>query len=205
MIGLRERRTTESVLRYDRGGRRNWSERTRTASTGECVSPDLPAKFFVNHGLVSNPVDIYHLLRPLLRQTVAYRYLRGSKVVSHGTGWVERIVADRPDVASFFTPLSICLSVASWEHLEFETRPDQLITYTLVQADERVVLEFLPSPGAEDDGNVQEPLPFQASPGYVQMELGALDAPDSPEAEHEGEGDGGEAGGPGSTGEASPG
>jgi hypothetical protein len=140
-----------------------------------CVSIEPPAKFFVNSGLVSNPVDIYHLLRPLLRQTVAYRYLRGGNVVSHGTGWVERIVADRPDVSSFFTPLSICLSVASWEHLEFETRPDQLITYTLVQSDERVLLEFVPPPGGEGDENVQEALPFQVSPGYIQMELNPPD------------------------------
>ena len=149
------------------------------------MSIEPPAKFFVNSGLVSNPVDIYHLLRPLLRQTVAYRYLRAGETVSHGTGWVERIVADRPDVASFFTPLSICLSVASWEHLEFETRPDQLIAYTLVQGDERVVLQFVPPPGGEGDEPVQEPLPFQVSPGYIQMELNALDAGEPPS---EGEG-----------------
>jgi hypothetical protein len=149
------------------------------------VSIEPPAKFFVNAGLVSNPVDVYHLLRPLLRQTVAYRYLRGREVIAHGTGWVERIVADRPDVSSFFTPLSICLSVASWEHLEFETRPDQLITYTLVQGDERVVLEFVPPPGGEADDHVQEPLPFQVTPGYIQMELGAADT-----AERPNEGDG---------------
>jgi len=149
------------------------------------LSLEPPAKFFVNSGLVSNPVDIYHLLRPLLRQTVAYRYLRGGKVVSHGTGWVERIVADRPDVSSFFTPLSICLSVASWEHLEFETRPDQLISYTLVQGDERVVLEFVPPPGGESEENLQEPRPFQVSPGYIQMELNAMDTDEVP-AEGEG-------------------
>ena len=143
------------------------------------MSIEPPAKFFVNSGLVSNPVDIYHLLRPLLRQTVAYRYLRAGQIISHGTGWVERIVADRPDVSSFFTPLSICLSVASWEHLEFETRPDQLIAYTLVQNDERVVLEFVPPPGGEGEEAVQEPLPFQVSPGYIQMELNAMDSGDS--------------------------
>ena len=146
------------------------------------MSIEPPAKFFVNSGLVSNPVDIYHLLRPLLRQTVAYRYLRAGKVVSHGTGWVERIVADRPDVSSFFTPLSICLSVASWEHLEFETRPDQLISYVLVQGDERVVLEFVPSPARDGDEPIQEPLPFQVSPGYIQMELNALDEDDGEES-----------------------
>lgn len=145
------------------------------------MSIEPPAKFFVNSGLVSNPVDIYHLLRPLLRQTVAYRYVRSGKVISHGTGWVERIVADRPDVSSFFTPLSICLSVASWEHLEFETRPDQLITYALVQSDERVMLEFVPAPGGDGDEPIQEPLPFQVAPGYVQMELNAMDTAELPE------------------------
>jgi hypothetical protein len=156
------------------------------------VSFEPPAKFFVNSGLVSNPVDIYHLLRPLLRQTVAYRYLRAGKPVAHGTGWVERIVADRPDVSSFFTPLSICLSVASWEHLEFETRPDQLISYILVQGDERVVLQFAPASGVEGEEPIQELLPFQVMPGYIQMELAAFDT-DEPTVELDGpsSGDGG--------------
>ena len=146
------------------------------------MSKERPAKFFVNDGLVSNPADIYHLLRPLHRQTVAYRYHRGDRVVAHGTGWVERIVADRPDVSSFFTPLSICLSVASWEHLEFETRPDQLISYVLVQGDERVVLQFVPPEGAPvdgSDGSVQEQLRF--APDYIQMDLGVLDGADAAE------------------------
>jgi hypothetical protein len=144
------------------------------------VSSDRPAKFFVNDGLVSNPADIYHLLRPLHRQTVAYKYIRGDRIVAHGTGWVERIVADRPDVSSFFTPLSICLSVASWEHLEFETRPDQLISYVLVQGDERVVLQFLPPEGGAGDGVVQEQFRF-TDPDYVQMELGAMGAQEATE------------------------
>jgi len=162
------------------------------------VPIEPPAKFFVNSGLASNPVDIYHLLRPLLRQTVAYRYLRSGKVISHGTGWVERIVADRPDVSSFFTPLSICLSVASWEHLEFETRPDQLISYTLVQGVERVLLQFVHAPGGDQVGFVQEPLPFQVLPGYIQMELDAFDAIEPP-ADREGP-----PAGDGSLGEGSP-
>ena len=76
------------------------------------MSLEPPAKFFVNSGLVSSPTDIYNLLRPLLKQTVSYRYLRGQAIVSHGTGWVERIVVDRPEVSTFFTPLSICLNLA---------------------------------------------------------------------------------------------
>ena len=54
--------------------------------------------------------------------------------MDHGTGWVERIVADDPDVSTYFTPLSICLNIDSFEHLEFETRIDQLIVYALVIA-----------------------------------------------------------------------
>ena len=141
------------------------------------MSSEPAARFFVNSGLVSSRVDIYHLLRPLLKQTVSYRYLRAGLVISQGTGWVERIVADRPEVSSFFTPLSICLNVDSWEHLEFETRPDQLLTYTLVQGDERVVLEFSPTVHAgSDEQPVQQRLRLDAATEYVQMELAVGDA-----------------------------
>ena len=139
------------------------------------VSSEPVARFFVNSGLVSSRVDIYHLLRPLLKQTVSYRYLRAGVAISHGTGWVERIVADRPEVSSFFTPLSICLNVDSWEHLEFETRPDQLLTYTLVQGDERVVLEFTPTLRGAEEQPVQQALRLDASVEYVQMELAVAD------------------------------
>lgn len=139
------------------------------------MSTEPTAKFFVNSGLVSSRVDIYNLLRPLLKQTVSYRYLRAATVVAHGAGWIERIVADHPDVSSFFTPLSICINADSWEHLEFETRPDQLIAYTLVQGDERVVIEFAPMTRAGDDLPVQQRLRLDALPEYVQMELGGLD------------------------------
>lgn len=144
------------------------------------MSLEPPAKFFVNSGLVSSPTDIYNLLRPLLKQTVSYRYFRGPAMVSNGTGWVERIVVDRPEVSTFFTPLSICLNIDSFEHLEFETRPDQLIVYTLVQGDERVVLQFVPTAGSEQDEVIQEPLPFQVLPGYIQMELNAPEMSDRP-------------------------
>ncbi|MBA2571148.1 MAG: hypothetical protein H0V04_08220 [Chloroflexi bacterium] len=138
-----------------------------------------PAKFFVNSGLVSSPTDIHHLLRPLLKQTVTYRYHRAGTLVTQGTGWVERLVAGEPAASTYFTPLSICINVDSFEHLEFETRPDQLITYTLVQGDERVVLEFAPVTRPED-APVQESFKFPAgSPDYVQMELSALEGADT--------------------------
>jgi len=149
------------------------------------VSLEPPAKFFVNSGLVSSPTDIYNLLRPLLKQTVSYRYYRAGSQISTGTGWVERIVVDRPEVSTFFTPLSICLNIDSFEHLEFETRPDQLIVYTLVQGDERIVVEFAPLGRPPTEEAEQQHFQFPTS-DYVQMELGALDS--SERSEHQGEG-----------------
>jgi len=139
------------------------------------VSSDPPAKFFVNQGLVTSRTDVQHLLRPILKQTVSYRYLRGRDLVAHGTGWVERIVANEPDVSTFFTPISITLNVDSFEHLEFETRPDQLLVYTLVQGDERVIIEFVPSLTGDVEGpSAPRQLEFDTS-GFVQMELLGLE------------------------------
>lgn len=133
-----------------------------------------PAKFFVNQGVVTSREDMLNLLRPLLKQTVSYRYLRGQKVSAHGTGWVERIVVDQPDVSTYFTPIAITLNVDSFEHLDFTTGPDQLLVYTLVQGDECVIMEF--TPGGDGSASPSEPhqLAFDTS-GYVQMELQGLD------------------------------
>ena len=141
------------------------------------MSLEPPAKFFVNSGLVSSPTDIYNLLRPLLKQTVSYRYQRGRETVAHGTGWVERIVVDADDISTYFTPLAITLNLDSFEHLEFETRPDQLLVYALVQGDERVIVEFAPvGPGSEDASPfAPRQLEFDTR-DYVQMELLGLDA-----------------------------
>ena len=135
-----------------------------------------PAKFFVNQGVVTSRTDMLHLLRPLLKQTVTYRYVRGREVVAHGTGWMERIVVDSDDTSTYFTPLAITLNIDSFEHLEFETRPDQLLVYTLVQGDERVVVEFAPiGPGVDDDSPfAPRQLAFDTS-DFVQMELLGLD------------------------------
>ena len=139
---------------------------------------DQPAKFFVNSGLVTSRIDIRHLLRPIAKQTVSYRYYRGREVVAHGTGWVERIVVDEPEVSTYFTPIAITINVDSFEHLEFETRPDQLLVYTLVQGDERVVLEFVPTALAEDDPRTAPRQLELDAGGFVQMELLGLDSPD---------------------------
>ena len=140
------------------------------------MSSPQRAKFFVNQGIVTSREDMLNVLRPLLKQTVTYRYERGRHVIAQGTGWMERIVVDRPDVSTYFTPIAITLNIDSFEHLEFETRPDQLLVYTLVQGDERVVVEFAAG-GAEEDPPAAQParqLAFDTS-GYVQMELLGLD------------------------------
>ena len=139
------------------------------------MSRQPPAKFFVNAGLVTSRDDMLNLLRPLLKQTVGYRYFRGRDLVAHGTGWVERIVVDQPDVSTYFTPIAITINVDAFEHLEFETRPDQLLVYTLVQGDERVVIEFVPSATGEDEGpSAPRQLEFDTS-GFVQMELTGME------------------------------
>jgi hypothetical protein len=139
------------------------------------VSSAPTAKFFVNQGLVSSRTDMQNLLRPLLKQTVSYRYHRGRELVALGTGWVERIVVDDPETSTYFTPISISLNVDSFEHLEFDTRPDQLLVYTLVQGDERVVIEYAPLTMDADGSPIRgvQQLEFDTS-GFVQMELQGL-------------------------------
>jgi len=139
------------------------------------VSSEPPAKFFVNQGLVTSREDMLNLLRPLLKQTVTYHFFRGRELVSHGTGWVERIVTDQPEVSTFFTPIAVTLNVDSFEHLDFQTRPDQLLVYTLVQGDERVVVEFAPVGESGRSPFEPEQLAFDTS-GFVQMELLGLEA-----------------------------
>ena len=138
------------------------------------MSSPPPAKFFVNQGVVTSRTDMLHLLRPLLKQTVTYRYVRGREVVAHGTGWMERIVVDTDDTSTYFTPLAITLNIDSFEHLEFETRPDQLLVYTLVQGDERVVIEFVPGIGDEEGPAAPRQLELDMG-GFVQMELQGLE------------------------------
>ena len=71
----------------------------------------------------------------------------------------------------------ITINVDSFEHLEFETRPDQLLVYTLVQGDERVVVEFAPiGPGDVDESPfAPRQLAFDTNE-FVQMELLGLES-----------------------------
>ena len=144
------------------------------------------AKLYINTGVVTARSDIYNILRPLLKQTVSYTYHRGTRVESRGTGWVERIVVDHPDVASYFTPLAICLNLDSFDYLQFDTTSEQLLVYTLVVGNERIVLEFAASgtprlglEGDATDGSAAgagRPLPRNAQElardlRFIQMEL----------------------------------
>ncbi len=137
------------------------------------------AKLYINTGVVTSKGDIYNILRPLLKQTVSYNYYRGNRVESSGTGWVERIVVDHPEVSSYFTPLSICLNLDSFDYLQFDTTTEQLLTYTLVIGTERVVIEFAasaPRPDGDDDSVDGRPLPRTAEElardlRFIQMEL----------------------------------
>jgi len=143
------------------------------------------AKLYINTGVVTAKGDMYNILRPLLKQTVSYTYHRGAKVESSGTGWVERLVVDHPDVSSYFTPLAICLNLDSFDYLQFDTTSDQLLIYTLVIGNERVVLEFaasgaprlgLEAEAGTDDGQGGRPLPRNAEElardlRFIQMEL----------------------------------
>jgi hypothetical protein len=140
---------------------------------------DARAKLYINTGVVTNKTDVYNILRPLLKQTVTYSYYRGTQVTSSGTGWVERIVVDHPEIASYFTPLSICLNLDSFDYLQFDTTSEQLLVYTLVIGSERVVLEFAAGGSRHEDGEESgngRPLPRNAEElardlRFIQMEL----------------------------------
>jgi hypothetical protein len=146
---------------------------------------DARAKLYINTGVVTNRSDIYNVLRPLLKQTVTYTYYRGNQVTSTGTGWVERIVVDHPEIASYFTPLSICLNLDSFDYLQFDTTSEQLLVYTLVIGSERVVIEFaagVTRVGESEEEPSGRPLPRNADElardlRFIQMEL--LMSPDA--------------------------
>jgi hypothetical protein len=141
---------------------------------------DARAKLYINTGVVTNKGDIYNILRPLLKQTVTYTYYRGNQVTSSGTGWVERVVVDHPEIASYFTPLSICLNLDSFDYLQFDTTSEQLLVYTLVIGSERVVLEFAAGGSrlseTDEAADTGRPLPRNAEElardlRFIQMEL----------------------------------
>ncbi len=121
---------------------------------------------------------------------MTYSYYRGNQVTSSGTGWVERLVVDHPEIASYFTPLSICLNLDSFDYLQFDTTSDQLLTYTLVIGSEKVVIEFAQTSteiGLEDEVPMRMPAiadEISLDPDFIQMEL--LKSPDAPDEDEDG-------------------
>ena len=149
------------------------------------------AKLYINTGVVTDRTDIYNILRPLLKQTVTYTYYRGNHVESRGAGWVERIVVDHPEIASYFTPLAICVNLDSFDYLQFDTTSDQLLVYTLVIGTDRLVLEFAATPrvGEGDETSGSRPLPRNADElardlRFIQMEL--MMSPESADEDEDG-------------------
>ncbi|HET8586279.1 MAG TPA: hypothetical protein VFM74_00235, partial [Candidatus Limnocylindria bacterium] len=78
------------------------------------------------------------------------------------------------------TPLAICLNLDSFDYLQFDTTSEQLLVYTLVIGNERVVLEFAAAGQRPTDGDETapngRPLPRNADElardlRFIQMEL----------------------------------
>jgi len=94
-------------------------------------------------------------------------------------------VVDHPEIASYFTPLAICLNLDSFDYLQFDTTSEQLLVYTLTVGNERVVLEFAASGQPRLGGEIEtdatqsqggRPLPRNADElardlRFIQMEL----------------------------------
>ena len=139
---------------------------------------DARAKLYINTGVVTNKTDVYNILRPLLKQTVTCTYYRGNQVTSSGTGWVERIVVDHPEIASYFTPLSICLNLDSFDYLQFDTTRAAAglhAGHRLRAGGARVRGGRLGATTSEESGNGR-PLPRNAEElardlRFIQMEL----------------------------------
>jgi hypothetical protein len=75
---------------------------------------------FVNRGLAILRADKANVLRPLLRQTVAYEHHVGGELIARGMGWVEEVLGDDPEISSIFTPLTITINVDAFQSVEFD-------------------------------------------------------------------------------------
>jgi hypothetical protein len=141
------------------------------------VSTSPAAKFFVNQGVVASPTDMLHLLKTVAEADDLLPLHAGPRRrrAWHGLGGTDRHRRAR-DV-DLLHAAGDHADIDSFEHLEFETRPDQLLVYTLVQGDERVIVEFAPI-GADAESTspfAPRQLEFDTSE-YVQMELLGLES-----------------------------
>lgn len=143
---------------------------------------------FVNHGLAIGRADKANVLRPLLRQTVAYRRMHEGKTIASGIGWVEEVLGDDPEVSSIFTPLTITINVDAFESVEFDLAEVGHLRYVLRRGDEAIELEYRAGVPVPSDAPLRTWLDVRAEQ-YVQIEL-----PTSawPTAEPSGDGEGGD-------------
>ena len=144
----------------------------RLEETRSCrASP--PAKFFVNQGVVSSRDRHARTCsgRSSSRRsrTATSAAASSSPTAPAGSSGSS---STHPETRPTSRRSRSRLNIDSFEHLEFETRPDQLLVYTLVQGDERVIIEFAPIGAGGEDASPFAPrqLEFDTS-GFVQMEL----------------------------------
>jgi hypothetical protein len=125
---------------------------------------------FVNRGLAVLRADKANVLRPLLRQTVSYRHLHGGELIARGTGWVEEVLGDDPDVSSIFTPLTITINVDAFESVEFDLSEPGHLKYTLRSRDAVVEIEYSAGSPVPRTEPVRTWLEYRGEE-YVQIEL----------------------------------
>ncbi|MEI7604781.1 MAG: hypothetical protein RIQ87_1048 [Chloroflexota bacterium] len=125
---------------------------------------------FVNRGLAVLRADKANVLRPLLRQTVAYRHLRDGELVARGVGWVEEVLGDDPGVSTLFTPLTITINVDAFESVQFDLAEPGCLLYTLRARDESVEIEYRAGAPLTPETPVRTWLEYRGEE-YVQIEL----------------------------------
>lgn len=125
---------------------------------------------FVNRGLAILRADKANVLRPLLRQTVAYRHLQGGEMIARGMGWVEEVLGDDPEVSSIFTPLTITINVDAFQSVEFDLSEPGQLRYTLRSGDDVVEIEYSAGALIPQTEPVRTWLEYRGEE-YVQIEL----------------------------------
>jgi len=125
---------------------------------------------FVNRGLAILRADKANVLRPLLRQTVAYQHLVGGELIARGMGWVEEVLGDDPEISSIFTPLTITINVDAFQSVEFDLSEPGHLRYTLRSNDAVVEIEYRAGAAIPRSEPVRNWLEYRGEE-YVQIEL----------------------------------
>ena len=125
---------------------------------------------FVNRGLAILRADKANVLRPLLRQTVAYEHRVGGELIARGMGWVEEVLGDDPEISSIFTPLTITINVDAFQSVEFDLSEPGRLRYTLRSNDAVVEIEYRAGAIIPPSEPVRTWLEYRGEE-YVQIEL----------------------------------